>query len=97
MEQVYDGIYVRQFVLFFGESLSYYIEGNGKNGKCITESGKITRTDIYGEENENRYDLLNDMFMTLTLEDYEELEKKEAFYEAMDHFVNEKFEPFISK
>lgn len=97
MEQVYDGIYVKQFVLFFGESLSYYIEGNGKNGKCITESGKITRTDIYGEENENRYDLLNDMLMTLTLEDYEELEKKEAFYEAMDHFVNEKFEPFISK
>ena len=97
MEHVYGGIYVRQFVLFFGESLSYYIEENGKNGKIITESDRITKTDIYGEGNENRYDLLNDMLMAVTLEDYAELEKKEAAYEAMDEFVNEKFEMFKSE
>lgn len=91
MEHVYGGIYVRQFVLFFGESVSYYIEENGKDGKRITESAKITRNDIYGENGENRYDLLNDMLMAVTLEDYEELKKRAKVYEAMDAFVNDKF------
>lgn len=91
MEHVYGGIYVRQFVLFFGESLSYYIEENGKDGKRITESAKITRNDILGETTENRYDLLNDMLMALALEDYDELKKQMDFYEAMEAFVNDKF------
>lgn len=75
MQEVYGGIFVKKFVLFFGERLQYYITEK-KNGKeTLTESGTIERNDMIGEEQESRFRLLNDMVMSQSLKEYESMKE----------------------
>ena len=47
MKEVYAGIYASRFMLFFGDSLQYYIEErNGEQTRDVTESAQITRQDV---------------------------------------------------
>ena len=47
LNEVYDGVFVKEFVLFFGESVLYYmteqVKGGGEdNGKCLLKLPKCT-------------------------------------------------------
>ncbi|MBD5465396.1 MAG: hypothetical protein HDR22_06205 [Lachnospiraceae bacterium] len=74
MEEIYSSIFLKRFVLFFGERLQYYIteEVNGKEN--LTESGTIEGSNIVDEEPESRFKLLNSMAMSRSLEEYESME-----------------------
>jgi len=75
LTEVYDGIFVKSFVLFFGDKLSYYItEVNEKKGRNITLSGQIENHDMYELGEQSRYTMLNDMFMNVTLQEAESLQ-----------------------
>ena len=64
MQEVYGNIFLKKFVLFFGERLQYYIT-EIKNGKeTLTESGTIEKNDTVGERAENRYKIINEMAMS---------------------------------
>ena len=70
MHEMYHGIFVKQFVLFFGERLQYYIvEQNGEN-ETVTESGTISNNDMEQTESESRYSMINDIAISRTLGDY---------------------------
>ncbi len=75
MEEVYSGIFLKKFVLFFGERLQYYIteEGNGKGN--LTESGTIEGSSMVDGGAESRFKLLNDMAVSQSLEEYESMEE----------------------
>lgn len=75
MEEVYGGIFLKKFVLFFGERLQYYIteEGNGKEN--LTESGTIEGSSMVDGGPESRLKLLNDMAMSQSLEEYDSMEE----------------------
>lgn len=76
MREMYDGIFVSSFVLFFGEQLQYYITEDGEGEKDIaTESGTIAKNDIVKNIAGGRYSLINDIMIGETLQDYETVDK----------------------
>ncbi len=74
MTEVYGGVCFKEFVLFFGETLQYYITEDCDGEEQLTESGNIQKSDIVGEDHTNRYELVNDMMISKTLQDYDTLD-----------------------
>ncbi len=71
MVNMYAGIYVKTFLLFFGESVQYYITEEYANKEQLTESGKISKNDSVSEPFEDRYSAVNDIAIADTLKDYD--------------------------
>ena len=69
MPDVYDGIFVKSFVVFFGEMIQYYITEEHGNKVEVTESNRIMGNDMYSKEDESRYNLLNQMLISNTLQE----------------------------
>ena len=71
MKEVYFGVYVKEFVLFYGENLQYYITEEQENQEKMTKSGMVQK-ETHGEENgESRYRLIQEMAIGETLQDYD--------------------------
>jgi hypothetical protein len=68
---MYDGIYVSDFVLFFGEQMQYYITEQNGEEEILTESGTIQKSDIIGGQLPGRFSLINDIMIGETLQDYD--------------------------
>lgn len=84
MREVYAGVCFKEFILFFGEKLQYYITEEKDGEEQLTESGTLQKSDIRGGESDSRYQLVNDIVISKTLEDFstmdsllEEYKKKE--------------------
>ena len=71
LKEMYDGIYVCHFVVFFGEKMQYYITEQGSEDGTVTESGTIQRNDIMSGQHTGRYSLINDIMIGETLQDYD--------------------------
>ncbi len=74
MKDVYGGVCFKEFVLFFGESLQYYIMEEDDVSEQLTESGSIQISDIQNESGSSKYQLINDMVISKTLQDYDTLD-----------------------
>ena len=81
MVDVYGGIFVKSFVMFFGEVIQYYISEERHHEVEVTESNRIVNNDIYNKKDSSRYNFLNQMLISNTLQEYEEL------YDAMKKYV----------
>lgn len=81
MVDVYGGIFVKSFVMFFGEVIQYYISEERHHEVEVTESNRIVNNDIYNKKDNSRYNFLNQMLISNTLQEYEEL------YDAMKKYV----------
>lgn len=91
MRNMYGGIYTKEFILFFGENLQYYItEMNGEKEK-LTESNSVSIADVISDNKEARFDLLNDMVVAQTLQDEDSLLKLMDKYAQTDYVVKEIF------
>lgn len=70
MREMYDGIYTASYILFFGERLQYYITEEVSGEKQVVMSASVNRNETKGQPGESRFDLLNDIVMARTLQDY---------------------------
>ena len=87
MRDVYGGVFVKDFVLFFGESLQYYTTEE-KDGKAqLTESATIQKSDAGAVEEDSRYRLLNDIVMARSMQDYDTMDNLLEEYYRRD-FMN---------
>lgn len=93
MKMIYDGMYVKQFLLFYGESIQYYITEEGENGVKHTQSMEITCEDINIENPDGRYELINDMLATKDMMDEVTLNEMIKEYHIQDYMVKELFKP----
>lgn len=75
MKEVYFGTYVKEFVLFYGEQIQYYITENMDNQEQLTESGTLSKEEIRESKRESRYQLINEMAIAAGMEDYSSLEQ----------------------
>lgn len=93
MTEMYDGIYVAAFVLFFGEKMQFYItENNNDGGKDkLTESGTISNSDIMQNSAASRYGLINDIMIAKTLQDYETVDKLLDEYYKKNYLASKLF------
>lgn len=93
MTDMYGGVYVKQFLLFFGESLQYYITEETSSGPQLTESGTVSRNDAFAESIGDRYSMVNDIAIADTLKDYDTTIKLLEEYKYKEYLVDSIFTP----
>ncbi len=91
MQNMFGGVCVKQFILFFGERLQYYITETEDGKENLTESGTVSRNDTGGEQKESRYSMLNDISIGRNLHDYDTMENLLYEYFEKDYLVRELF------
>lgn len=83
MRPVYGGVCSKEFVLFFGESMQYYIMEERGRVEQLMESGELCRDDCAPPEQDGRFARINDMAVSRSLGDYAMLDQQmEEFYRA---------------
>jgi hypothetical protein len=94
MREMYDGIFVCSFVLFFGEQLQYYVSEERPDGSAITtESGMISKSDIVKNGFNSRYSLINDIMIGETLQDYDTVDALIGEYYKKKYICEKLFTP----
>lgn len=92
LQEVYEGIFVKQFILFFGETVQYYmVEKNGKEQK-VTESNCLANQNVMENGGGGRYEKLNEMLFHGTLEEEDVLRRELKNYYGMKRVTEEAFE-----
>lgn len=88
MQDAYGGVCYKDFVLFFGERLQYYIMESRNGSEQLTESAAIQVSETGGHGIESKYDMLNDLSISNTLQDYDTVDKLLAEYEYKEYLKN---------
>ena len=91
MVEMYDGIYVKTFVIFFGELIRYYITEEHDNSIELKESNRLTCNNIPGDNDHSRYDLINEMIISDTLSDETTLKSNIDEYKRLDAATKRRF------
>ena len=101
MKEMADGIYVTDFVLFFGEQVQYYITeefvektAGGKNlagMQQLTESGTLTGAEN-SPDSKGLFHLINEMTTAKVLEDEKTLQRMLNDYQKKNALVEEFFD-----
>lgn len=91
MEVVYAGVYEKTFILFFGDTVQYYITEEDDGKEQLTESGTISKSDIGGDRRDSRFEILNDMMIGKNLHDYDTVDKSLEEYYWKDYLVTNLF------
>ena len=91
LNEVYDGVFVKEFILFFGESVLYYMTEQEKAEEKITESACLNCRSVPDEECHGRYEMLNDMLMHHAMGERDAQKREMKQYYGMQMVTNEVF------
>ena len=91
MVEMYDGIYVKTFVIFFGELIRYYITEEHDNSIEVKDSNRLTCNNIPGDNDHSRYNLINEMIISDTLSDETTLKSNIDEYKRLDAATKQLF------
>lgn len=91
MVEMYDGIYVKTFVIFFGELIRYYITEEHDSSIEVKESNRLTCNNIPGDNDHSRYNLINEMIISDTLSDETTLKSNIDEYKRLDAATKQLF------
>lgn len=92
MNNVFGGNYCKEFILFYGESLQYYIMEEVDGKEQLTESATVHKSDIGREANDSRFDMINDISISRTLQDYETVDELMETYYRTEYIIKSLFE-----
>jgi len=91
MRNMYGGIFVKEILLFYGESLQYYVTESYGNMEQLTESGTIGKEEEFTSALAGRYALINDIALSVSLEDYSTARELFGEYEQKEFMMKELF------
>lgn len=74
MKPVVDGVFSKEVILFSGEQLHYYITETKEEREEPVESSLASKNEEQTGENNSRYDCIDDMLVSLSLNDYDTLQ-----------------------
>ncbi|MDD6206975.1 MAG: DUF5717 family protein [Clostridiales bacterium] len=94
MRTVYPGIFVREFTLFYNETLKYYIKEEIDGEEVLTESCSLTRSRELSEE-DNAFNLINLMLAAKEMGDNATLLELMENYVMTDYLIEHGFEPIL--
>ena len=83
MTDVCNGVFVMEFVIFYGEEIQYYITEECQGEQTITESAGLTLDDgdaVKEEGRESRYSMLNDIMMAYEMKENSTLSEMATEY-----------------
>lgn len=93
MKNVYEGIFVKQFVLFYGENIQYYITEEERTGDKVPETRTLSNQSIKPDKSEGRYELLNDIIASRYMHDNETFSKLVHTYAVTEYVAGQVFKP----
>lgn len=92
MKDMFSGICVKEFILFFGERLQYYITEEADGKEQVTESGTISKNDSSSQlHTGGRFNLLNGIMIGRTLQDYDTVNTLLEEYYKKDFMTDKLF------
>ena len=91
MRLVYRDIYIREKVIFEGETLEYQIEEEEDGVRKTKEKGAISCREIPGRSRESRFAALNEMSLSLKVNNETALREKMREYQKRDAAVSALF------
>lgn len=74
MKPVFGGVCFKEFVLFFGETLQYYIAEKRDGAEQLTESGTLQKNETDYAPEVGKFQMINDITMSRALQDYDTLD-----------------------
>ena len=93
MEECYEGVFIRPFVMFYGEEIKYYITENHGEEANLTESGNREMTQWKTEGEIGCYEMLNDICAAAELNDEQTLNELMETYERKTELALNWFTP----
>lgn len=81
LQNMFAGIFVKSFLLFYGESIQYYITEENGNREQLTQSSVVERTEDELNGRSWKYTLLNEAAIAKEMSDYKSCE--ENLYECI--------------
>ncbi len=91
MTEAYDGIFIREFILFFGETVQYYVIEEKDGAECITESAELANQNMEGAAGLGSYGRLNEMLVAKALGEQEALAEKMKDYDRVKRIAGQVF------
>ena len=93
MRDVCSGVCSKDFILFFGESLQYYIteETKDKDEAELVSNGQITGNNTGGENGGSKYSMINEMIVSNTTKDYQRFDDLLEEYNKREYLNGELF------
>ena len=88
---MFEGIFVKDFQLFFGEKLQYYISETNSVSKQLVESGEIIKDELTEYDSGSAYQLLNDIMLSYNQQEEETLISLMRTYENKKSIVDKMF------
>jgi hypothetical protein len=89
LTEMYDGVYVREFVLFFGETLKYKIVTADDHE--ILKEDSMVYMDVIDHGKGSRYGRINRMESDLLYQNYQQLVKEMKEYYMLDSAARDLF------
>lgn len=93
MNNVYEGIFVKSFVLFTGESVSYYISEEKDDKEHNTATQRIANNGINPYSSRGRYEAINDIIASRKAHDNETFKKLVHTYAVNECIIPQLFKP----
>jgi len=94
MRNMYGGIFSKEFILFFGERLQYYVTEEHNGREMLTLSDSVSIEETINDGIDSRYNLLNSMVVAKSLQDdatlmdlMEEYVEEDAFAEKVFNII----------
>lgn len=93
MKNVYEGIFVKPFVLFYGQAVQYYITEQRRGSENVTESRRLVNRTINPTQTDSRYEAINDILASCELQDVMTTRKLVHGYAVREYITEEMFKP----
>lgn len=94
MNRLYDGIFVKPFILFCGDTVQYYITEEHNNREQLTQSSILVRPESDSLSKPWRFTTLNDCIVAKQMSDYVTVENDYLSYIEKDYLTKELFKVF---
>ena len=92
MQNLYGGIYSKRLVMFYGETLQYYINEESGGEASLTVSDSIETDDVEILNPDSRYGMINDILKARALGDAESMNSLIDMYLKKEQAVEDLFE-----
>lgn len=91
MRKCLRGVYTKEFVLFFGESVQYYIMEEHDGREKLSVEGTLKKSDTDREYQGSRFNRINDFVIAVTLQEHERAAKIVSEYEETAFLTEQLF------
>lgn len=93
IRDICGGLCAKEFLLFFGESLQYYIVELLNGEETMTESAIIQKSEVGNGTENSKYQLINDIMLSRSMKDYTTMDQLLDEYFYKEFLNNRLFKP----